>query len=80
MRGQFTFEKLETGRGVAKRKGQEKSQRKMTFDLGLKGRFASLGIIGNAKHNSQFQFSLIEIDNACEFAWDYSHLIMNFLL
>lgn len=52
----------------------------MTFDVGLEGRFASLVIIGNAKYNTQFQFFLIGIDYACEFACDYSHLIMNLLL
>ena len=54
---QFTSEGLETGHGVAKRKGQGKSQRKMTFDLGLEGGFASLVITGNAKYNPS-SFSL----------------------
>lgn len=41
-----------TGYGVLKGEGQEKSQRARTFDLGLRGRFASLVIRGNVKPSS----------------------------
>lgn len=51
-REQFAFGGLEIRYDVPKREGQEMSQRKMTFDLGLGGRFASLVIRGNVKPSS----------------------------